>query len=220
MEALRRARVAEVGKPCVGHGGMPVRVRSCGVYATDRHIFKGVYLARYSVVPGHEIAGEVAEVGDGVKNISVGDRVAADPNIPCNACRFRGSGKKRFCENWGSRRHGARRGFAEYVKDPSHVVYPGIPDNTPLRGGRARRALACVIHGLDIAEPWFGMRMALLSAGSMGLFFIQLLRRVGALRYLPYEPDLRRAELTKELSADEAVGPNAVDPEGAVCGSW
>ena len=82
------ARVASVPEPVPGLDDVLIRVHAAGICGTDLHIFKGEYEATYPLIPGHEFSGEVAAVGANVRNFKVGDRVTADPNIPCNRCHY------------------------------------------------------------------------------------------------------------------------------------
>jgi len=84
--------------PAVGAGQALVRVRACGVCGTDRPIYAGEFPAS-PVVLGHEYAGEVLAVGEGVTDLTPGDRVAVDPNIACGTCRPCRAGQVHLCES-------------------------------------------------------------------------------------------------------------------------
>src|SRR5258706_15862093 len=86
FEAPEKTRVIDTEVPTVGSIDVLIQVRAAGICGTDLHIFHGEYEARYPLIPGHEFSGTVVAVGDEVKRFKVGDRVTADPNIPCNRC--------------------------------------------------------------------------------------------------------------------------------------
>ncbi|HEX5500481.1 MAG TPA: alcohol dehydrogenase catalytic domain-containing protein, partial [Thermomicrobiales bacterium] len=81
-------RIEERPTPRAAEGQVLVDVNACGVCGTDRHVYEGAYPARFPVVPGHEFAGTIVDVGPGVAGFSRGDRIAIDPNIPCGKCFF------------------------------------------------------------------------------------------------------------------------------------
>lgn len=100
IQRPRNVQIAEMPRPEPGEGQIVVRVAACGVCGTDVHIYKGEYLGGYPVVPGHEFAGDVVEVGPGVTAFKQHDRVAVEPNLNCGGCRFCGLNEQNFCENW------------------------------------------------------------------------------------------------------------------------
>src|SRR3954454_16532344 len=95
----RRAAVINTSEPEVGEDDVLIKVRAAGICGTDLHIFKGEYEAIYPLIPGHEFSGEVVEVGVNVRNFKVGDRVTADPNIPCNRCSSCQRNEPNQCKN-------------------------------------------------------------------------------------------------------------------------
>src|SRR5215213_9155135 len=117
------ADVATAPEPTIGADDVLIRVRAAGICGTDLHIFKGEYEATYPLIPGHEFSGEVAAVGANVRNFRVGDRVTADPNIPCNRCRYCQKNLPNQCLNLraiGVTQSGA---FSEYVIAPEGNVF-------------------------------------------------------------------------------------------------
>ncbi len=124
ITAPEKARVIEANKPSPGPGDVLIEVAAAGICGTDLHIFHGEYEATYPLIPGHEFSGTVAAVGDGVQRYRPGDRVTADPNIPCNRCPNCQRNEPNQCQNLaaiGVTRDGA---FARYVVAPEGNVFP------------------------------------------------------------------------------------------------
>ncbi len=212
IRAPHQGAVEDVPKPKIEDNEVLLKVGACGICATDRHIFEGKFPVSYPLIPGHELAGEVVEVGPKVRGISVGDRVTIDPNIPCNSCYFCRIGRKHFCENWeaiGVTRDG---GYAEYVRVPYHVVYR-MPSDMPFEIGALTEPVACILHGIDVIEPVMGVDVAIFGMGPIGLMFIQLLRHMGASRIVAFEPVEFRREMALRIGADYAVDPLTENPE-------
>src|SRR5258707_15129758 len=86
LEALKKIVIREVPDPTIGPKDVLVRSRACGICGTDVHIWDGEFFPTYPLVPGHEVAGEVVGVGPDVRELKTGDRVMADPTVPCAEC--------------------------------------------------------------------------------------------------------------------------------------
>ena len=171
--------LTDVGEPSVGPADVKIQVKAAGICGTDVHILKGEYeLARFPLTPGHEFSGEVVEVGSTVSRFRVGDRVTADPNIPCEFCVNCQRNRPNQCLNLhviGVTRDGA---FAEYVTAPEKVVYP-IGD-MPYEEAALIEPLACVVWGLERVQIQPGDRVLVLGAGPMGCLLGQSVRMSGA----------------------------------------
>src|SRR5258706_15571726 len=118
IEAPGKARVIETDQPVPGPDDVLIEVAAAGICGTDLHIFHGEYEAIYPLIPGHEFSGIVVACGERVTRFKVGDRVTADPNIPCNRCPACQRNEPNQCENLaaiGVTRNGA---FARYVTAP------------------------------------------------------------------------------------------------------
>ncbi|MEV3856497.1 alcohol dehydrogenase catalytic domain-containing protein [Streptomyces sp. NPDC050095] len=88
--------------PTPGPRDVVVEVAACGLCGTDLHIIQGEFAPTLPVVPGHEFAGTVAEVGSAVTELRVGDRVAVDPSLHCHECRYCRAGRGNLCERWAA----------------------------------------------------------------------------------------------------------------------
>ncbi len=225
MKAARIERpgqsiVTTVAEPSVGADDVLIKVHAAGICGTDLHIFKGEYEAEYPLIPGHEFSGEVAAVGANVINFKVGDRVTADPNIPCNRCSSCQRNEPNQCKNLraiGVTRNGA---FAEYVVAPEGNVF-SIGDMT--YGAAALiEPLACVVWGIKQVDVQPGDTALVFGAGPMGVLVAQSLKQAGAVRVVVTDVVPWRLQMAEQLGATHTVVANAeqatklkaIEPDG------
>jgi len=187
-----------------------VRVRSCGICGSDLACFTGS-LPPPAVCPGHEIAGEVVELHDGVGEVAVGDRVAVEPLVVCGRCPACRAGNYQICngiELLGFSRDG---GFAEYVAIPRERVYhlPAGFDFTV--GGLAEPAAVCV-HGVRLGGVGLGDRVLVLGAGTIGLLSVIAARAAGAAEVAITARYAHQAAMARRIGATHVFLEN---PEGA-----
>ena len=89
ITAPHKASVHDVAVPSIKANQVLIEIKNAGICGTDLHIWHGGYaLANYPVIPGHELSGVIAQVGDEVQGFKPGDRVTIDPNLPCHSCFF------------------------------------------------------------------------------------------------------------------------------------
>ena len=176
-------RIVEVEKPSPGPGEALVRVKEVGICASDVHYFRdgriGDAVVTEPLVLGHEFAGVIAEVGPGVTNIKVGDRVAVEPAIPCNECYLCASGDFNLCRNikfCGTPPYdGALR---EYLAWPANLVLP-VPDSMSLGEAAMLEPLAIGVYAVDLAEPIKGNSIGVLGVGAVGLSILEAAKIAG-----------------------------------------
>jgi D-arabinitol dehydrogenase (NADP+) len=204
-----KAAVASVAEPVVGADDILIRVKAAGICGTDLHIFKGEYEATYPLIPGHEFSGEVAAVGANVRRFKVGDRVTADPNIPCNKCDSCQRNEPNQCRDLravGVTRSG---GFAEYVAVPEGNVF-AIGDMS-FAAAALIEPLACVVWGLKQVEVQPGDSALVFGAGPMGLLVMQSLKSAGAARVVITDVVPARLDMAAQLgAAATAVADNVL----------
>jgi D-arabinitol dehydrogenase (NADP+) len=203
----RRTEVATVPVPTPGPGEVLIEVARAGICGTDIHILEGDYaLARFPMTPGHEFAGTVVALGDGVRLRHVGERVTADPNLPCGLCPECQRGMVNQCHDLkpvGVARDGA---FARYVNVPERVVVP-IGDLSFAEGALVE-PLACVVWGLERIRVRAGDHALVFGAGPMGCLLIQALKSCGAARVAVVDVAPARLALARTLGADLAITPD------------
>ncbi len=207
-----RAEVLERDRPALGPDDVLIEVKNAGVCGTDLHIWHGSYaLARYPIVPGHEFSGVVAAVGDRVKGFKSGDRVTADPNLPCYRCAFCQRRQFNQCLNLevlGVTRSGA---FARYVAAPESAVYP--IGELPFDEAALLEPLACVVWGLKQVKLEAGDRMLIFGAGPMGILMMQAVMRAGAASVVMVDKEPWRLKLAEDLGASAVVQADDLNPQ-------
>lgn len=190
----------ETAEPGVGPRDVLIEVKNAGVCGTDLHIWHGSYaLAAYPVVPGHEFSGVVAAVGEQVRNFSIGERVTADPNLPCYSCVFCQQRQFNQCLNLevvGVTRSGA---FSRYVVVPESAVYS--IGELPFSEAALLEPLACVVWGLKQVQLQAGDTMLIFGAGPMGLLMLQAVLRAGAASVVIVDKEQGRLKLAASLGA-------------------
>ena len=223
-------RVDNVPDPTPRPDEVLVRVGACGICGTDLHIIDGESpLARYPVIPGHEFAGEVVALGydiaqsngNGEANITVGSRVAVDPNLYCGHCDSCRTGHENLCLNYAALGVTTNGAIAQCVAVPMSSAYL-LPDSMSLREGALIEPVSCAVHGMHSLNPRSGDTFLIVGAGTMGLLLLQLALRGGASRVAMVDVNMQRLASAEELGAtrtyndieralkDESLGFNCV----------
>lgn len=197
------ARVLRMDEPVPGADDVLIRVRAAGICGTDLHIYKGEYEATYPIVPGHEFSGEVAAVGENVRHFRVGDRVTADPNNPCNRCRFCQRNEPNQCLNLRAIGVTQDGSFAEYVLAPEGNVFS--IGELSYTAAALVEPLACVVWGLKQVDVQPGDSALVFGAGPMGCLVAQGLKQAGAARVVVTDVVAGRLDLAQQLGATETV---------------
>jgi L-iditol 2-dehydrogenase len=204
-------RLEQMSVPEPGPGELLIRVRNCATCGTDVKIyFHGHRNLKPPRVIGHEIAGEVTALGDGVAGFSVGDRVQVIAAVPCGQCRECLIGHENICENLTSIGYDYEGGYAEYMIVPELVLRVGgvnlIPDGLAFEEASMTEPLACVLNGQELARVGEGDDVVIVGAGPIGCMHAHLARARGASRLTLVERSAERLELAAaRVRPDEVV---------------
>jgi len=220
-EDLRLDRVA-VPRPAAGE--IVVQVGAALTCGTDLKVYRRGYHAMMLKPPipfGHELAGVVAEVGDGVTAFRVGDRVVPLNSAPCDVCFFCRHGQQNLCEdllfNNGT--------YAEFIRIPARIVEKNtllVPEGVPFEHAALTEPLACVVRGLEESGARAGDTMVVIGAGPIGLMFIHVaeLAGVNVIAVVKREDQIATAKLfgaksvVQTMSVDDVVAATrALTPE-------
>ncbi|QSE92376.1 alcohol dehydrogenase catalytic domain-containing protein [Rhodococcus pseudokoreensis] len=201
-------QLVDTSAPVPQVGEVVIEPAAVGVCGTDLHLVIGDYpTGRFPVVPGHEFAGRIVEVGPGVDNLTVGQHVAVDPNVACGKCADCLAGAPNLCDYLvpiGVTSDGA---CADLVSVPAKVVYP-LPDGMSMAAGALIEPLSCVLHGLFRSPSLTDRRITVFGAGSIGLLAVVVARAAGARTIHVVEPSPARRKAALDLGADAAFAPD------------
>jgi L-iditol 2-dehydrogenase len=210
--------LCDIEEPQVQAGQVKIRVQAAGICGTDLHIYKDEYRSWPPVVLGHEVAGEVAEIGEGVTGIEPGVRVTTETYFSyCGQCRYCRSGQNNLCLNRRSIGSGVNGGFTQYVVVPARNVHP-LPDNVDFHAGALTEPLACVIHATLTTPTVVPGDIAVIAGpGAIGLLTLQVVKAAGAkVIVLGTDVDEHRLKLARELGADHTLNVQHDDPAALV----
>lgn len=203
-----------IEKPRPGPGEVLVRVKACGVCRTDLKIAAGKLPIRPHLphVMGHEAAGEIGELGEGVSGLSVGDRVAVYFYRPCRSCLFCLSGLETSCENQqGQIGFTANGGYAEYLVAPAINVARLAPHVSFAEGAIVADAIATTLQGLkNRVGLRAGETVLVVGCGGLGLHAVQVARLFGA-QVIAVDRDPGKLEHATGLGADVTLDAAAGD---------
>jgi L-iditol 2-dehydrogenase len=207
-----RIELTRVPVPEPAAGEVRVRLLACGICGSDLHFFHGGFF-NPATTPGHEMAGEIDALGDGVEGLARGERVAIEPLRSCGACHECRNGQDVRCG--ALRIHGihCNGGFAEYVCVPARRAFPVPADLEPALAALAE-PMAVVVHGLRRGGFTAGERVLVLGAGNVGLLTLLAARVLGAGEVLVSARHPHQAERAAALGAARVLREAEADENG------
>ena len=217
LRGVRTIEIEEWSVPEITADEALVRVRGAAICGSDLHGFKGLIPQRRppGLIMGHEGAGEVVRIGEKVTTVSVGDRVAIDPQISCGVCPYCQRGWPHLCANLrtiGSAMHAFRHGTnAEYLAMPAASLYP-LPDDLSFAEGAMAEPVGTAVHLAGRAGIGPGSTVVVIGAGTQGLIALQAARALGADKIWVSELSRAKLSLAEQLGADVTISPHNADP--------
>jgi L-iditol 2-dehydrogenase len=195
-------RVEEMPVPAVGPGELLVRVEASGICGSD--VMEWYRIARAPLVLGHELAGVVTQVGDGVDRYRVGDRVLVTHHVPCNTCYHCLNGHHTVCDTLRQTTFDPG-GFTEYLRVPAINVDRGVcllPEEVSFEDATFVEPLGCVLRAQQQAALPAGRSVLVLGSGLTGLLHIQLAGALGAGRIMATDMVDYRLEAARRFGAE------------------
>jgi len=217
ISAVSTVEVTTVPDPTPGPREVVVDVAACGLCGTDLHILQGEFAPTLPVIPGHEFAGVVAEIGRDVTEVRVGDRVAVDPSLFCFECYYCRRGHNNLCERWAAIGVTTAGGAAEYAVAPVANCVK-LPEHIRTEDAALIEPLSCAVRGYDVLRAQLGAHVLIYGSGTMGLMMLQLAKRTGAASVDVVDVNAERLTTAAKLgctatatSADEISRPRGWD---------
>jgi len=201
----RDVRLQEMPVPQIGAGELLIRTRASGICGSD--LMEWYRIKKAPLVLGHEITGEVVEVGVGIQHVKIDDRVFSSHHVPCGKCRYCVAGHQSVCELLRTT-HFDPGGFAEYIRVPRINVELGtlrIPDSMTFDEGSFIEPLACVVRAQRFADIGPGQTVLVIGSGISGLLHLQLARARGAARIIATDISEYRLNAAKRFGADGII---------------
>jgi len=198
-------RLEEMPTPQIGSGELLVKVLASGICGSD--VMEWYRIDKAPLVLGHEIAGEIVAVGEGVERYREGDRVTASHHVPCNTCHYCLSGHHTVCDTLRETNFDPG-GFAEYIRLPAINVDRGVfplPDEVSFEEATFVEPLSCVLRGQRLARLEPGRSVLVIGSGIAGLLHVQLARTLGAGRVVATDIVDYRLEAARRFGADAAI---------------
>ena len=202
-------RVEEIPKPEIGPDEILVKAFACGICGSD--VLEWYRIKKAPIVLGHEMAGEIVEVGENVNKYSVGQRVFVSHHIPCNTCSYCLNGYHTACDTLHNTNF-YPGGFSEYIRVPALNVDRGVfilPDEMNYDQAVFIEPLACVVRAQRLVGIRPGQSVLIMGSGISGLLHIMLAKTLGAGRIMATDINEDRLAKAREMGAEVTL--NAKD---------
>lgn len=217
LEKIEDLKIKDVPIPTAGPEELVIKVKACAVCGTDVKVYhSGHKHIRFPRVTGHELSGEIVEIGKNVTNYKTGQRVAIAPAVPCGECYYCRCGIQGMCDNLTAIGYHYDGGFAEYMLVPEPAVRNGcvneLPSNISFEEAAIAEPLACVINGQELSRVKLGDVVIVIGSGPVGCFHLEIARSKGASKTILAEVSQERLDAARSLGkADIYVNPGSED---------
>lgn len=206
--------IEDVNEPKIDSTDAIVAVKICGICHTDIAIMKGIYPPRKKppLILGHEIAGEVVEIGPEVKRLRKGHRVTVQSSISCGRCYFCLSGRDNICNNVKIIGIDVNGGYAEYVSVPERNLFR-LPEEISYREGAViSDALSTPYHAVRTAQVEMGESIVIYGVGGLGINAVQIAAKLRGAKVIAVDIDNHKLRLAKRFGAYQVINAKEEDP--------
>lgn len=188
-----------------------LKIRRIGICGSDIHVYHGTHpFTSYPVTQGHELSGEVVELGEGVKDFRVGQKVTVEPQVYCGKCYPCTHGKYNLCESLKVMGFQTTGTASEYFAVDASKVTP-LPDEMSFDDGAMLEPLAVTVHAAKRFPEINGAKVAILGCGPIGILLAQSAKALGAEKVMITDVSDLRLELAKKVGVDFAVNTREKD---------
>ncbi|MBL7197528.1 MAG: alcohol dehydrogenase catalytic domain-containing protein [Candidatus Omnitrophica bacterium] len=198
-------RLEEMPIPKIGSGELLMRVMASGICGSD--VMQWYRIHKVPLVLGHEVAGEVVEVGEGVDQYKKGDRISASHHVPCGKCHYCLSGHETVCDTLRKTNFDPG-GFAQYLRIPAinvkNGVYP-LPGDVTFEKATFIEPVACVLRAQRLAGMKEGRSVLIIGSGISGILHVQMARINNASRVIATDISDFRLKAAKRFGADNTI---------------
>ena len=221
-------RLERLPIPRAGKEDIVVKVRACGICASDVKCYDGApriwgdekqpQYVKPPVIPGHEFIGDIVEIGSEAKakyGLEIGDRAIAEQILPCWNCRFCNTGHYWMCQVhniFGFQGGIDDGGWADFMKYPKGSVVHKVPHELDCHVATMIEPLACAIHAVDRADPRLDDIMVIAGMGPIGLCMLQVAKLRNPKMLIALDAKGERLDVAKELGADVTMNVAEEDP--------
>jgi L-iditol 2-dehydrogenase len=196
----------EMPVPRVGKSDVLIKVMACGICGTD--VLEWYRIKRAPLVLGHELAGQVVETGQDVKQFKKGDRVFSTHHVPCGACHYCLNDHQTACRTFQTINNHDPGGFSEYLRISGKSLETGtfvLPDEVSYEQGSFIEPLGTAVRGMRAAAIKPGDSLLILGSGIIGLILIKLARSLGAGRIIATDIHEARLKAAEKFGAEHTV---------------
>ncbi len=216
MTGLDKMIIKDIDMPTAGEKQVVVSIEYVGICGSDVHYFHSGRCGAYVVqddefMLGHECAGTVIEVGEGCKNLKVGDRVCLEPGITCGECEFCKSGRYNLCPDVQFLATPPVQGcYEDYIAFPENMCFK-LPDNVSTKEGALIEPLSVGMHAANQGGVTLGDTVVILGGGCIGLVTMMACKAHGASTLIVADLVDARLEKAKELGATHVINSSKTD---------
>lgn len=222
LTGIRKVEIKKTEKPSPSKGEVLIKLKSVGICGSDIHYYRtgriGSQVVNYPFVAGHECSGIIEKLGLGVRELSIGDRVAIEPAVPCGTCEFCLSGRPNICPKVRFLGTPATPGapaiegaFKEYITIPTSNAVP-IPKSMSFDEAVLTEVFAIALHSIDLVNINPGDNVAVFGSGPIGLSVLLMAKLSGASTVFATDLIKERLQLAKNLGADYIINPEEKNP--------
>lgn len=211
MTAPYEIEFREVPVPKAAPGQAVLRIRRIGVCGSDIHVYHGKHpFTSYPVTQGHEVSGEIVELGEGVSGLRLGQRVTVEPQVVCGRCYPCRHGKYNLCENLKVMGFQTTGTASEYFAVDASKITP-LPEEMDFDLGAMLEPLAVAVHAVGRMGSVRGLKVAVLGAGPIGNLVAQTAKGQGADSVLITDVSDVRLEKARQCGVEYTVNTKTKD---------